>query len=101
MAEKKTAIAFCIAFVADDSETTAERRFQRLPVSTLHCEREASLLSVLLPLVDGVRDGNALDNFGWLASPRSILVTRSERSHHSAYSLSVGRPPCNGDDEGP
>ena len=65
-AKKETAVALSIAFVADDSKTTAERRFKRLAIAVLHGERKVSLLGILLPLVDGVRDGDAFDDFDWL-----------------------------------
>ena len=65
-AKKEIAVALSIAFVADDSKTTAEGRFKRLAIIALHGERKASLLGILLPLVDGVRDGDAFDDFDWL-----------------------------------
>src|SRR5260370_42051896 len=64
--QKKSVVSLSIAFVADESETAAERGFKRVPVAGLQGLREASLLGVLLPLVDGVRDGNAFDDFDWL-----------------------------------
>jgi hypothetical protein len=60
--EKKTSIAFSIAFIADDRKTTLKGRFKRRPVAALQGLREVSLLSVLLPQVDGMRDGNAFHN---------------------------------------
>jgi hypothetical protein len=62
-AKKEAAVALSIAFVADDGKTTAERRFKRLAIAALYGERKVSLLGVLFPLVDGVRDGNAFDDF--------------------------------------
>ncbi len=65
--EEKVSVALGVTLVADDSKTAAERRFQRLAVVALHVSGETSVLGVLLPLVDGVRDSNTFNNFDWLS----------------------------------
>jgi hypothetical protein len=66
VAKEKAAVALGIAFVADDGKATEKRRFKSLAVVSLHGARKASLLGILLPLVDGVRDGDTFENFDWL-----------------------------------
>jgi hypothetical protein len=60
--EKKTAITLSISFVANYGQTALECRFESRPVLTLLGSRKASLLGVLLPLVDGVRDCDAFED---------------------------------------
>src|ERR1700735_20063 len=67
--KKKTAVALFVSFVTDDCKTAAECRLQRLAVVALHSECLTSLLGILLPLVDGVRDGDTFDDFEWLCFP--------------------------------
>ena len=69
MTKEKTAVALFVSFVTDDCKTTAECRLQRLTVVALHSECLTSLLGILLPLVDGVRDGDTFDDFDWLCFP--------------------------------
>src|SRR5277367_2431551 len=63
LAKKKTAIALCVAIVADDCKAAVKGRLQCFAVAALGGPRQISLLIVLLPLVDGVRDGNAFLDF--------------------------------------
>ena len=63
MPKKIVSIAFGVAFVAYGGETAMERRLKRFPVIALQGLRQTSFLCVLLPLVDGVRDGDTFNDF--------------------------------------
>src|ERR1700679_1107131 len=63
LAKKKTTVAARIAIIADDCETTLKRRLECLAVAALQVARQISLTGVLLPLVDGVRDGDTFHDF--------------------------------------
>ena len=60
--EQKAAVPLWIAFVPDYGQPTLEGGFKGISVFTLECSCEAALLGVLLPLVDGVGDRDALED---------------------------------------
>src|ERR1700754_3818853 len=72
--KEKCTVALRIAFVTNDGKTTAERRFQSFPVVALQGERKISLLGILLPLVDGVRDSDAFEYFDWLGFTAQYIL---------------------------
>lgn len=64
-AEKIAAVAIGIPLVAYDGKATMERGLKRLPDADLQSLRKASLLDVLLPLVDGLGNDNPFDDL-WM-----------------------------------
>jgi len=62
-AEKIAAVALGIPLVAYACKATIERGLKRLPDADLQSLCKASLFDFLLPLVDGLGDDNAFDDF--------------------------------------